>query len=126
MPKAKMLRRDANGERVLAYHIKDKYKDMTLEQIYNAEKRTTKCDDPSVSYTYAAKYMDFVDYDFDDAYVADPQDTGNRPGIYIEFKESWLNPKDMEVRVYNAWPTAAGTLPHNPKRSTSLSTPMAR
>ena len=98
----KMLRRDANGERVLAYHIKDKYKDMTLEQIYNAEKRTTKCDDPSVSYTYAAKYMDFVDYDFDDAYVADPQDTGNRPGIYIEFKESWLNPKDMEVRVYNA------------------------
>lgn len=98
----KMLRRDAHGERVLAYHIKDKYKDMTLEQIYNAEKRTTKCDDPSVSYTYAAKYMDFVDYDFDDAYVADPQDTGNRPGIYIEFKESWLNPKDMEVRVYNA------------------------
>lgn len=55
-----------------------------------------------MSYTYAAKYMDFVDYDFDDAYVADPQDTGNRPGIYIEFKESWLNPKDMEVRVYNA------------------------
>ena len=97
----KMLRRDANGERVLTYRIKDKYKDMTLEQIYNSEKKTVKCDDPSVSYSYAAKYMDFVEYDFKDAYVDDPQDTGNRPGVYIEFKESWLNPKDMEVRVYN-------------------------
>lgn len=90
-----------NGERVLTYKIKDKYKDMTLEQIYNSEKKTVKCDDANVSYGYAAKYMDFIDYDFADAYVADPQDTGNRPGIYIEFKESWLNPKDMEVRVYN-------------------------
>ena len=34
-------------------------------------------------------------------YVDDPQDTGNRPGIYIEFKESWLNPSDFEKRVYN-------------------------
>lgn len=97
----KMLKRDSHGERVLTYRIKDKYKDMTLEQIYNSEKKTTKCDDPNVSYTYAAKYMDFVEYDFQNAYVDDPQDTGNRPGVYIEFKESWLNPKDMEVRVYN-------------------------
>jgi len=28
-------------------------------------------------------------------------DRGNRPGIYPEFKESWLNPKDIEIRVYN-------------------------
>ena len=97
----KMLKRNAKGERVLGYSIKDEYKDMTLEQIYNATKKTVKCDDPNVSYGYAAKYMDFVKYDFANAYVADPQDTGNRPGIYIEFKESWLNPKDMEVRVYN-------------------------
>lgn len=33
-------------------------------------------------------------------YEPDPQDTGNRPGVYIEFKESWLNPKDFEHRVY--------------------------
>lgn len=97
----KMLKRNSKGERVLPYSIKDEYKDMTLEEIYNATKKTVKCDDPSVSYAYAAKYMDFVKYDFDNAYVNDPQDTGNRPGIYIEFKESWLNPKDMEVRVYN-------------------------
>lgn len=97
----KMLRRDARGERVLSYRIKDKYKDMTLEQIYNSAKVTTKCDDPSISFAYASKYMDFVEYDFSNAYVDDPQDTGNRPGVYIEFKESWLNPKDMEVRVYN-------------------------
>ena len=97
----KKLKRDANGVRVLPYRIKDKYKGMTLEQIYNSEKKTVKCDDPNVAYSYAAKYMDFVEYDFANAYVADDQDTGNRPGIYIEFKESWLNPKDMEVRVYN-------------------------
>ena len=97
----KKLKRDANGVRVLPYRIKDKYKGMTLEQIYNSEKKTVKCDDPNVAYSYAAKYMDFVEYDFDNAYVVDDQDTGNRPGIYIEFKESWLNPKDMEVRVYN-------------------------
>ncbi len=34
-------------------------------------------------------------------YTDDPADTGNRPGIYIEFKESWLNPSDFEQRVYN-------------------------
>lgn len=85
----KMLKRDANGERILPYRIKDKYQGMTLEQIHNADK------------TCQAKYMDFVEYDFANAYVADPQDTGNRPGIYVEFKESWLNPKDMEQRVYD-------------------------
>lgn len=85
----KILKRDSSGERILTYKIKDKYKGMTLEEIYNADK------------TCQAKYMDFVEYDFANAYVTDPQDTGNRPGIYIEFKESWLNPKDMEQRVYD-------------------------
>lgn len=37
-------------------------------------------------------------YDF--KYVDDPQDTGNRPGIYPEFKESWLNPSNFEEMVY--------------------------
>jgi len=85
----KMLKRDASGERVLNYSIKAKYANMTLEEIYKATK------------TCQAKYMDFVEYDFANAYVADPEDTGNRPGVYIEFKESWLNPKDMEQRVYD-------------------------
>ena len=116
----KMLRRDANGERVLSYHIKDAYKNMTLEQIYNAEKKTVKCDDASVSYSYAAKYMDFVEYDFDNAYVDDPQDTGNRPGIYIEFKESWLNPKDMEVRVYNTLAECGWNIVTKPESTTAF------
>ena len=34
-------------------------------------------------------------------YVDDDQDTGHRPGIYIEFKESWLNPSNFEEMVYN-------------------------
>lgn len=33
-------------------------------------------------------------------YVEDDQDSGNRPGIYIEFKESWLNPSTFERDVY--------------------------
>ena len=43
--------------------------------------------------------MQCLTYKFE--YVDDPQDTGNRPGVYIEFKESWLNPSDFEKRVYN-------------------------
>lgn len=34
-------------------------------------------------------------------YVKDDQDHGNRPGIYIEFKEPWLNPSEFEKMVYD-------------------------
>ena len=88
----KRLIRDAEGRRVLTYKIKDEYKGMTLQQIYDAIKAKGQ---------YNAKYMDFIEYDFANAYEADPEDTGNRPGIYVEFKESWLNPGNMEQRVYD-------------------------
>ncbi len=102
----KKLNRDASGRRVLTYKIKDEYKNMTLAEIYSAAKPAVKIDDQSVKGSKAAKYMDFVEYSFGDkngstAYVADEKDNGNRPGIYPEFKESWLNPKDIEIRVYN-------------------------
>ena len=102
----KKLNRDTNGRRVLTYKIKSEYANMTLQQIYNAAKAAVKCDDPSVVGSKASKYMDFVEYSFGDkngstAYVNDNIDRGNRPGIYPEFKESWLNPKDIEIRVYN-------------------------
>ncbi|EFV05642.1 glycerophosphodiester phosphodiesterase family protein [Segatella salivae] len=102
----KMLNRDANGRRVLTYKIKPEYQNMTLAEIYKAAKAAVKVDEPSVVGNKAAKYMDFVEYSFGDkngstAYVNDPADNGNRPGIYPEFKESWLNPKDIEIRVYN-------------------------
>lgn len=45
------------------------------------------------------KPMDCLTYHFE--YEDDDKDTGHRPGIYIEFKESWLNPSDFEERVYN-------------------------
>lgn len=83
----KCLNRDAQGERILTYKIKPEYEGMTLAQIRAAMPQ--------------AKYMAFVEYDFANAYVPDPEDTGNRPGIYIEFKESWLNPSNMEQLVYN-------------------------
>lgn len=34
-------------------------------------------------------------------YVQDDVDSGHRPGIYLEFKESWLNPKTFEQDVFN-------------------------
>lgn len=100
------LNRDAEGRRVLTYKIKDEYKDMTLAEIYKAAKPAVKNGDESVKGSKASKYMDFVEYSFGDkngstAYVKDEVDNGNRPGIYPEFKESWLNPKDIEIRVYN-------------------------
>ena len=90
--KGMRLKRDNKGERILKPTVKAEYKGMTLKQIY--EKIKAKGE-------YNAKYMDFVEYDFANAYEQDPQDTKNRPGIYIEFKESWENPANMEKRVYD-------------------------
>ena len=67
----KMLKRDANGDRVY-----------TLTGTW----------DPNNPHTC-------LKYTFE--YVDDPQDTGNRPGIYPEFKESWLNPSNFEQMVYD-------------------------
>ena len=40
-----------------------------------------------------------VTYDFE--YVEDEKHSGNIPGIYIEFKEPWLNPSTFEQMVYD-------------------------
>lgn len=84
----KMLRRDADGARHLTYTLKESCKGKSLSQIRSEASES-------------GKYMEFVDYDFDNAYVSDPQDSGHRPGIYIEFKEPEVNPADMEQRVYD-------------------------
>lgn len=47
----------------------------------------------------ASRPMDCLTYTFQ--YETDAKDKGHRPGIYLEFKESWLNPSDFEERVYN-------------------------
>lgn len=88
----KMLNRQNDGERVLPYRIKPEYKNKSLRQIWQ---------DIYAKNEYKDIYMDFLEYDFTNAYVNDPQDTGNRPGIYIEFKEPDLNPDNMEQRVYD-------------------------
>ncbi len=67
----KILKRDAEGERVY-----------TITGTWDSK-------NPRDCLKYSFKYEN------------DPKDTGNRPGIYIEFKESWLNPSDFEKRVYN-------------------------
>ena len=67
----KMLKRDANGDRVY-----------TLTGTWDPA-------NPHTSLKYTFEYVD------------DPQDTGNRPGIYLEFKESWLNPSNFEQMVYD-------------------------
>ena len=72
--KGKRLNRDAEGERI--YTI-------------------TKTGDPD-SYSEGDELV----YDFSNGYVDDEVDFGHRPGIYIEFKESWLNPTTFEQDVY--------------------------
>ena len=84
----RMLRRDSDGRRVLPYRLKAECEGKTLADIRAEAKEN-------------GKYMEFLDYDFSDAYVDDPADSGHRPGIYIEFKEPEVNPEDMEQRVYD-------------------------
>jgi glycerophosphoryl diester phosphodiesterase len=76
------LRRDANGERVY-----------TPGKIDKTKKIDRGWFDLSVSYEVEYKF----EYDLEDANTW----KGNCPGIYPEFKESWLNPSDMEQRVYD-------------------------
>lgn len=74
--KGKKLKRDANGQRVYA--------------IGQKTGKTIK----SLSGT-----ADVIGYNF--GYVDDDVFSGNVPGIYIEFKEPWLNPTGFEEIVYN-------------------------
>ena len=84
----RMLKRDALGNRILAGGLKPSCAGKTLAEIREGAKEN-------------GKYMEFLDYDFNSAYMDDPADNGNRPGIYIEFKEPEVNPEDMEQRVYD-------------------------
>ena len=98
-----MLNRDAEGRRILPYHVKEELGkvlsgELKLVDLCNQAPSTTV---EGKTYTAQARYMDFIEYDFSNAYKDDPQDSGNRPGIYIEFKESWAQPSDMEARVYH-------------------------
>ena len=93
----KMLNRDSQGRRILPYHVKNELKGKSLLEICGTAPSTTV---DGTTWTAQSRYMDFLVYDFSNAYVTDPKDSGNRPGIYIEFKESWAQPKDMEARVY--------------------------
>lgn len=93
----KKLNRDSQGRRILPYHVKNSLKGKSLLEICGTAPSTTV---EGTTWTAQSRYMDFLVYDFSNAYVNDPQDSGNRPGIYIEFKESWAQPKDMEARVF--------------------------
>ena len=84
----KRLRRDEAGRRVLPWQLKGAWAGKTLAEIRAAAPE-------------GGKYMELLDYDFSQAYEADPADGGHRPGIYIEFKEPQVNPEDMEQRVYD-------------------------
>ncbi|MDR2813275.1 MAG: glycerophosphodiester phosphodiesterase [Prevotellaceae bacterium] len=79
----KKLRRNAGGERDYTIDNIDKTMPMIDRSMFDGSK------------SYEVKYH----FEYDDE--AGAQWKGNRPGIYPEFKESWLNPADMEQRVYN-------------------------
>lgn len=79
----------------------------TLEDLVNFAKgnKLDRDDDGERIYSITpATGSGKVVYNF--SYVADVDDSDpdfgkNRPGIYIEFKESWLNPTTFEQDVYN-------------------------
>ncbi len=110
----KMLNRDAEGRRILPYHVKNELKGKTLLEICGTAP-TTEVE--GTTWTAQSRYMDFLVYDFSNAYVADPKDSGNRPGIYIEFKESWAQPKDIEARVYKELDKYGWNIITNPANS---------
>lgn len=83
------LNRDSKGRRILPYGITKGMEHMTLAQISSRSADSTN------------RYMDFVTYDTSAAYANDDQWSGNIPGIYIEFKETTLQPADIEQRVYD-------------------------
>lgn len=80
----KRLRRNAEGRRILPYRLREGVAGSDITKILKE-----------------GKYLEIIDYDFSQAYEADPQDSGHRPGIYLEFKEPQINPDDMERRVYD-------------------------
>lgn len=77
------LKRDENGSRVLALKNGKQFA-KTGATINNPLAYTTE---------------DVVKYNFE--YEEDGQWGGNIPGIYIEFKETWLNPSGFEKMVYD-------------------------
>ena len=103
----KCLLRGKDGRRILPYRRKAACAGMSLEAISTAAKQD-------------GKYMEFVDYDFSGAYATDPADTGNRPGIYIEFKEPEVNPEDMEQRVYDILDAAGWNILTQPAEETAF------
>lgn len=97
---------EESEERAMDIFVDNKMYVSTLEdQIKYAEGYRLKRDTEGKRiFTSTGKWdaenpLDCIKYTFE--YEIDPADTGNRPGIYIEFKESWLQPKDMVDRVYN-------------------------
>jgi len=103
----KRLRRHGDGERVLPFKLKASCAGKTLAQI-------------RASAAEGGKYMEFVEYDFAGAYEPDPQDSGHRPGIYIEFKEPEVNPEDMEQRVYDVLDAAGWNILTEPATETAF------
>jgi glycerophosphoryl diester phosphodiesterase len=79
----KKLKRAANGERVYTIKNIDKSKPMIDRGYFDGTK------------SFEVEYV----FEYENETAAHWK--GNLPGIYPEFKESWLNPSDMEQRVYN-------------------------
>ncbi len=121
----KLNRDNSTNIRKLKYYVKDEYqgKDLTNMRLIDI-------------YRLFGKYKDFIEYDFsytddvnnnpDAAYVKDDEDkdgnplSGNLPGIYVELKESWLNPGDMEQRVYDVLDKCGWNIITNPATETEF------
>jgi len=92
------LSRDFEGRRILPYHIKAEYSDLTLEQI---RQLNIDINNKNTGGTSISKFMDFVEYDYKSGYISDDVDSGNRPGICITLKEYKYQPIDIEDLLFN-------------------------
>lgn len=96
----KILKRDDDGRRILTYSIRPGFENMSLRQIRERTESQRGTTVNGIHFNADSRYMDFVSYSFADAYVDDDVPCGHRPGIYIEFKRSTVQPLDIEARTY--------------------------
>lgn len=82
------LIRYAEGKKLARYTASDP--EVINNQRKVGERKYTITNNPDGSVTYNFEYEEDTE-----------GNSGNRPGIYIEFKESWLNPVTFEQDVYD-------------------------
>lgn len=76
------------------------FDDPTGQRVITSVELTNETINNPINFTTEFTVSDHV-VKYNCEYVRDEHHSGNIPGIYIEFKEPWLNPSNFEEMVYN-------------------------